>query len=66
MSKYVEKIPKDFPVQPLKPGEVAKDKATCGHCKLSWDDGKVTSWTPAPAARCPFEYFHLYPEESVA
>lgn len=51
-------IPKDHPVQPLKPGEEAIDKVTCGHCGLSWDDGKVTSYTPAPAARCPFEYWH--------
>lgn len=58
--KRVEKIPKDFAVQPLKPGEEAKDKATCGHCGLSWDDGKSTQWTPAPSGRCPFEYFHKY------
>lgn len=32
--------------------------ATCGTCGRSWDDGKVTSMTPAPAARCPFEPFH--------
>jgi hypothetical protein len=52
------KVPKDFPVQPLKPGEPAKDKATCGTCGRSWDDGKITGWTPAPSGRCPFEYFH--------
>lgn len=32
--------------------------ATCGTCGRSWDDGKVTSLTPTPAGRCPFEYFH--------
>lgn len=53
------KIPKDWPVQPLKPGKQAKDKATCGVCGLSWDDGKVTSMTPTPSARCPFEAFHM-------
>lgn len=52
------KVPKDFPVQPLRDGEPAKDRVTCGTCGLSWDDAKVTAWTPAPAARCPFEYFH--------
>lgn len=51
-------IPADWPVQPLKPGEPAEVKATCGHCGLSWDDGKITSMTPAPLARCPFEQFH--------
>ena len=32
--------------------------ATCGNCGLTWDDGTVTSMTPAPSARCPFESFH--------
>lgn len=32
--------------------------ATCGTCGLTWDDGKITSMTPAPSARCPFEAFH--------
>lgn len=58
-----EPIPADFAVQPLKPGQEAKDKVTCGHCGLSWDDAIQTEWTPAPSARCPFEYFHLYPDE---
>lgn len=39
------------------------DIATCGACGLSWDDAIVTSWTPAPSARCPFEYFHDYDED---
>ncbi len=51
-------IPKDHPVQPLRKGQKAKEKAMCGACGRSWDDGKVTSITPAPAARCPFEYYH--------
>jgi hypothetical protein len=54
-------IPSDYQVQPLKPGESAgkwTDKATCGTCGLSWDDGKVTGITPAPSGRCPFECFH--------
>lgn len=54
----MKRIPKDWPVQPLKPRESATDKATCGTCGRSWDDGKVTNMTPAPAARCPFEYYH--------
>lgn len=58
MKKKQPKIPADFPVQPLKDGDPAKDRVTCGTCGLSWDDGKVTSMTPVPSARCPFEYFH--------
>jgi hypothetical protein len=52
-------IPADFPVQPIDPDDPsAIDPATCGTCGRTWDDGKVTSWTPAPSGRCPFEYFH--------
>ncbi len=54
----MKKIPKDFPVQPLKPGQPAGDRATCGTCGLSWDDSLPTEYTPAPGGRCPFEYFH--------
>jgi hypothetical protein len=35
---------------------------TCGHCGRSWDDNHVSSWTPTPSARCPFEYDHEYEE----
>lgn len=63
MNANVTTIPADFPVQPLADGAPAKDRATCGHCDLSWDDAIPTSWTPAPSARCPFEYFHVYPED---
>lgn len=37
---------------------VEPDIATDGACGLSWDDSIVTGMTPAPSARCPFEYFH--------
>jgi hypothetical protein len=30
------RIPATFPVQPIKSGEYAKDRATCGTCGLSW------------------------------
>lgn len=30
----------------------------CGDCGRGWDDSVVTSVTPTPAARCPFEYDH--------
>ena len=38
----------------------AYDICTCGNCGLSWNDSTPTAYTPAPAARCPFEYFHKY------
>ena len=57
---YEIHIPKDFEVQPLTAAgmHTAKDMATCMTCGLSWDDGIVTSMTPTPSARCPFEAFH--------
>lgn len=30
----------------------------CGTCGRLWDDSQVTSVTPAPAGRCPFEHRH--------
>jgi len=35
---------------------------TDGNCGLSWDDSIITSMTPTPSARCPFEHFHKYRE----
>jgi hypothetical protein len=32
--------------------------ATCGSCGLSWNDAAISSRTPTPAGRCPFEYIH--------
>jgi hypothetical protein len=60
MKLRLKDIPKDFPVKPLgsKSQIKAKDLATCGQCELSWDDAVITSMTPAPSARCPFEAFH--------
>ena len=52
------RIPSDWPVQPLKPGQLDSATTTCGHCGLSWDDGVSTSMTPTPSGRCPFEPFH--------
>lgn len=52
------KIPKDFPVRPLRRGTVRKGRMTCGTCGMSWDDDKPTAWTPVPGGRCPFEYYH--------
>lgn len=56
-------VPKDFPVRPIRANATreranAGNLATCGACHRSWDDAIVTGWTPAPSARCPFEYFH--------
>lgn len=55
-------VPDDFPVRPLGPDDDATVRATCGACLRSWDDAVSTSWTPAPSARCPFEYFHEDPD----
>jgi hypothetical protein len=52
-------IPTDFPVQPIDPDDPsAIALATCGTCGRSWDDGAITSMTPTPAGRCPFEAYH--------
>lgn len=51
-------VPADFPVKVLAADDPATDRVTCGTCGRSWDDAIVTQWTPAPGARCPFEYFH--------
>jgi hypothetical protein len=39
-------------------GNIVVDTVTCGTCGRSWNDAMVTSYTPAPSARCPFEYWH--------
>lgn len=51
-------IPDSHPVQPLKWGQTPPGMATCLTCDRSWDDSVSTSMTPAPAGRCPFEYYH--------
>jgi hypothetical protein len=56
-------IPADHPVRPLRVGEPAEDRVTCGTCGLSWDDAVSTSLTPAPSGRCPFEYYHHHEED---
>jgi hypothetical protein len=60
MKLKLKDIPKDFEVRPLRKRDLHKatSPSRCGTCELSWDDAIITSWTPAPSARCPFEYFH--------
>jgi len=58
-----EDIPEDWPVQPTEPGDENAHTATCGVCGLSWNDTTVTSMTPVPSGRCPFEFFHRTPSE---
>jgi hypothetical protein len=60
MARTHTKIPAGFPVKPLRPQDKAKDRTTCGHCGLAWDDGVSTGYTPSPSGRCPFESFHIY------
>jgi hypothetical protein len=38
-------------------------EATCGACGLTWNDAAVSSKTPTPGGRCPFEYVHEEAEE---
>ena len=55
------KVTKDFAVKQICRGsKAATDKgvATCGTCNRMWNDTVSTGWTPVPAGRCPFEYFH--------
>lgn len=39
-------------------GKTKEDIATCGTCGMSWNDALITSRTPAPSGRCPYEYIH--------
>lgn len=39
-------------------GNVVVEMATCGNCGKSWNDALMSSMTPAPSARCPYEYIH--------
>lgn len=39
-------------------GAVKEDIATCGNCGLSWNDALISSMTPTPSGRCPYEYIH--------
>lgn len=54
----LEDVPDDFPVTVLDDDDEATERMTCGECGRSWDDAVVTSYTPAPSARCPFEAYH--------
>ncbi len=51
-------VPESFPVKVLGPDDPATDRMLCEACGREWDDAIATGWTPVPAARCPFEYFH--------
>lgn len=60
--KMTQPIPDDFEVRPIEDrGEPGT--ATCGYCDLSWNDDLSTGLTPVPSGRCPFEYFHRYPDD---
>ena len=39
-------------------GNTVVSMSTCGNCGLSWNDALITSRTPAPSARCPYEHIH--------
>lgn len=40
------------------PGSWRIDLATCGACSRVWNNAAGSDITPAPSARCPFEYQH--------
>jgi hypothetical protein len=60
MPMTAPEVPADWPVQPIDPNDPPpfSRPMICGTCGLAWDDDAVTSMTPAPSARCPFEPFH--------
>lgn len=39
-------------------GNKVHDATTCGTCGRTWHDGLITSITPTPSGRCPWEYLH--------
>jgi hypothetical protein len=39
------------------------EEAICGSCGLTWNDAAVSSKTPTPGGRCPFEHVHEEAEE---
>ena len=45
-------------------GKPIVDLATCGHCGRTWNDAAISSKTPAPSARCPFEHLHKYSDDA--
>lgn len=47
------------------PDTPAGNIAECGHCHFRWDDTISTELTPAPSARCPNEYNHIYVGDTV-
>lgn len=61
-----EELGIEFPVVALGPNDKAEDRATCGTCGRSWDDAVVTSYTPAPSGRCPFETFHTPAKQTLS
>ena len=40
-----------------------REEAQCGACGLTWNDAAVSSKTPTPGGRCPFEHIHEEAEE---
>lgn len=34
------------------------ETATCGECERSWNDAAISSMTPTPSGRCPYEAVH--------
>lgn len=39
-------------------GQLIVELATCGVCGKTWNDALISSRTPAPSGRCPYEFLH--------
>lgn len=39
-------------------GTPVVELATCGVCGRTWNDAAISSVTPVPSGRCPFEHLH--------
>lgn len=61
--EHVDVLPGEAIVYFDDDGKPKVDMATCGHCGRTWNDALGTSITPAPSARCPFEYEHVYEDD---
>ena len=59
----VEEILADGTPQYDDDGKLIEEWMTCGHCGRTWNDAVITSITPVPSGRCPFESEHEYDDE---
>jgi hypothetical protein len=60
-----EEISEDNGAEPQldEDGNTKVETATCGTCGKSWNDALISSSTPTPGGRCPYEHIHDEIEE---